>query len=283
MIDKHVRGNIVRLLNENYLDHYKKHGGSRDVSLIDSQGHPAIVLAGSESWNILPKNLYIVAKGQSLRENSNNYLLFSSNIDNGIASYFTIPGMPNKTYAFSGEIYVIDNGDKQNLSPRIEHWAPWKNQTSFRASGFDMVSLTSCIVKAQEELLSRCNTLNYIIKTACEESINNIDVLEYTKNDLSRAYRIFNSKTQVVNQYQHPNIDRLLKTLDNKFADDVIYNDTILDDKFEEIIVAINDCVSYLEDNYNQLNKNELELYKDVLAIQELQANIENKINDYNS
>lgn len=39
MIDKHVRGNIVRLLNENYLDHYKKHGGSRDVSLIDSQGH----------------------------------------------------------------------------------------------------------------------------------------------------------------------------------------------------------------------------------------------------
>ena len=73
-----------------------------------------------------------------------------------------------------------------------------------------------------------------------------------------------------------------MKTLDNKFADDVIYNDTILDDKFEEIIVAIKDCVSYLDDNYNQLNKNELELYKDILTIQELHASIENKINDYN-
>lgn len=67
------RGDIVRLLNENFLDQYYNNDGQRALNMIDTTGHPAIVLAGSESWDILQENIYIVLKGQSLRRDSLNY------------------------------------------------------------------------------------------------------------------------------------------------------------------------------------------------------------------
>ena len=199
-------GDIVNLFNENFLDQYNANNGQRNLDLIDRDGHPAVVIAGAESWgDMVPYNVYIVAKGQSIRESTPDRELFSSDIENGIALKLQIPGERNDTYMFSGELYIVDMNNTERLSPQIETWKYWENPIPLKVSNNDMLCLTTCILKSQEPMLSKYGRLGDIVSNAFLEASKRVDINTFVHEDIERIYPIINSNTQVIDQNVHYN------------------------------------------------------------------------------
>lgn len=205
-------GDIVNLFNENYLDQYNANNGQRNIELLDTRGHPAVVIAGAESWGyMVPYNVYIVAKGQSIRESTPDRELFSNDIENGIALKLQIPRERNDTYMFSGELYIVDMNNTESLSPQIETWKYWENPIPLKVSNNEMLCLTTCILKSQEEMLSKYGRLGDIVSNAFLEASKRVDINTFVHEDIERIYPIINSNTQVMHQNVHYNYtDKIL-------------------------------------------------------------------------
>lgn len=199
-------GDIILLSNENYLDHYKANNGQRNLDLIDRKGHPAIVIAGAESWgNNLPSNVYIVAKGQTFDPTCPDFDLFDQDIRSGVALELQIPREGDSTYMFSGELYIVDMNNTDRLSPQIDTWRKLENPIPLRVSNNDLLSLTTCILKSQEPLLSKYDRLGSIVYSSFTDATKRVDINTFVHENLDRIYPIINSNTQVLDQYIHPN------------------------------------------------------------------------------
>ena len=205
-------GDIVLLSNENYLDHLKENNGQRRLDLIDRRGHPAVVIAGAESWgDKLPSNVYIVAKGQTFDPTCPDFDLFDQDIKSGIALELQIPREEDSTYMFSGELYIVDMNNTEELSPQIKTWKEIENPIPLMVSNNDMLCLTTCILKAQEPMLSEHGRLRDIISNTFLEASKRVDTNTFVHEELERIYPIITSNTQVIYQYVHYNYtDKIL-------------------------------------------------------------------------
>ena len=275
-----VRGNIVGIFNENFLDQYSENNGIYESSIADVNGHPGIVIAGAESWDILRPNVYIVMKGQSLDNTSFDYDNFCKDIENGIATFIDIPGENNTTYMFSGELYTIDMNNIQGRQPIIDYWKPWSNPTPITATESDLISISLCTIKSQEEMLTKNPLYNYFIKTTFNETINNVNMNNYAREELARTFPIINSTTQVEGQFIHP------KTIENtELWWDVrpMYaniDENEITEKILNLSVAINNEFEILSNNSkNNLNTTEEQnKYEGLLSIKECN----NELSQYN-
>lgn len=265
------RGDIVRLLNENFLDQFYNNDGQRALNMIDTTGHPAIVLAGSESWDILQENIYIVLKGQSLRRDSLNYNDFCTNIENGIATFVEIPGENAITYIFSGELYTVDMNIIDEQTPRIEPWKPWNNRTQLRSTNNDLIALTLCTIISQEELLNNNPIYNYIIKSTFSEAIDSVNINNYAREDILRSFPIIRSIAKIQNQYIHPKTNEVTNRYwDNRPEYANIDEDT-LKLKLSTLISVINQEFTSLADNalINNNSAEEQMIYEGLVPIYE--------------
>lgn len=265
------RGDIVRLLNENFLDQYYNNDGLRALNMIDTTGHPAIVLAGSESWDILQENIYIVLKGQSLRRDSLDYNDFCINIEEGIASFIEIPGENAITYIFSGELYTVDMNIIDEQTPKIEPWKPWNNRTQLRSTNNDLIALTLCTIISQEELLNNNPIYNYILKSTFREAIDSVNINDYAREDILRSFPIIRSITKIRNQYVHPKtIEVTNQYWDNRHEYANIDEDS-LKLKLSTLTSAINQAFSSLANNalINNNSAEEQMLYEGLVPIYE--------------
>ena len=199
-------GDIVLLSNENYLDHYRANNGQRRLDLIDRRGHPAVVIAGAESWgDKLPSNVYIVAKGQTFASTCPDFNLFDQDLTNGLAVNLTIPRERNATYIFSGELYIVDMNNTERLSPQIVTWKHWENPIPLKVSNNDMLCLTTCILKSQEPMLNEHGRLRDIISNTFLEASKRVDINTFVHEEIERIYPIINSNNQVIDQNVHYN------------------------------------------------------------------------------